>query len=279
MANITAKDVSELRAKTGLGMMDCKKALVEADGDVDKAAEAINEVKSNFYLEPTIAKIATNTIARKSEQVRRGPVTKAMILATEGALTGETLRIAEFTYNKLNEGMTLKEITKALDDEKLNNVQTAASGLFSGMMGKDIQINITNYSGRSRRKENPFLDNYPGFDTRADVEVTVDGEKIVFEELANKILPDAMVNKKMDILEAIPLAAVPITELQLCGHTIINVIVPAAVAGAMGYADGDLKAIAKETVRGAYVTSSIPGGMERAMDVAKRAATIMKDLN
>lgn len=255
------------------------KVLLANDGNVDKAAEAIKDVKSNFYLEPTIAKIATNTIARKSEQVRRGPVTKAMILATEGALTGETLRIAEFTYNKLNEGMTLKEITKALDDEKLNNVQTAASGLFSGMMGKDIQINITNYSGRSRRKENPFLDNYPGFDTRADVEVTIDGEKIVFEELANKILPDAMLNKKMDILEAVPLAAVPITELQLCGHTIINVIVPAAVAGAMGYAEGDLKTIAKEAVRGAYVTSSIPGGMERAMDAAKRAATIMKDLN
>ena len=255
------------------------KVLLANDGDVDKAAEAINEVKSNFYLEPTIAKIATNTIARKSEQVRRGPVTKAMILATEGALTAEALRIAEFTYNKLNEGMALKEITKMLDDEKLNNVQTAASGLFSGMMGKDIQINITNYSGRSRRKENPFLDNYPGFDTRADVEVTIDGEKIVFEELANKILPDAMLNKKMDILEAVPLAAVPITELQLCGHTIINVIVPAAVAGAMGYAEGDLKAIAKEAVRGAYVTSSIPGGMERAQDVAKRAATIMKDLN
>ena len=37
MANITAKDVAALRAKTGLGMMDCKKALVEADGDMDKA--------------------------------------------------------------------------------------------------------------------------------------------------------------------------------------------------------------------------------------------------
>ena len=30
MAQITAKDVAALRAKTGLGMMDCKKALVEA---------------------------------------------------------------------------------------------------------------------------------------------------------------------------------------------------------------------------------------------------------
>ena len=43
MANITAKDVAELRAKTGLGMMDCKKALVEADGDMDKAITILRE--------------------------------------------------------------------------------------------------------------------------------------------------------------------------------------------------------------------------------------------
>ena len=43
MANITAKDVAELRAKTGLGMMDCKKALVEADGDVEKAVKILRE--------------------------------------------------------------------------------------------------------------------------------------------------------------------------------------------------------------------------------------------
>ena len=35
--NFTAKDVAELRAKTNAGMMDCKKALVESDGDFDKA--------------------------------------------------------------------------------------------------------------------------------------------------------------------------------------------------------------------------------------------------
>ena len=43
MATITAKDVAELRAKTGLGMMDCKKALVEADGDVEKAVKILRE--------------------------------------------------------------------------------------------------------------------------------------------------------------------------------------------------------------------------------------------
>src|SRR5262245_42656694 len=39
MAEITAKMVNDLRAKTGLGMMECKKALSEIGGDVDKAVE------------------------------------------------------------------------------------------------------------------------------------------------------------------------------------------------------------------------------------------------
>ena len=41
--NFTAKDVAALREKTGCGMMDCKKALTEADGDFDKAIEVLRE--------------------------------------------------------------------------------------------------------------------------------------------------------------------------------------------------------------------------------------------
>ena len=43
MATITAKAVSELRAKTGCGMMDCKKALVEAEGNFDEAIKILRE--------------------------------------------------------------------------------------------------------------------------------------------------------------------------------------------------------------------------------------------
>ena len=43
MANFTAKDVNELRKNTGVGMMDCKKALTEADGDVEKAMLILRE--------------------------------------------------------------------------------------------------------------------------------------------------------------------------------------------------------------------------------------------
>ena len=52
--NITAKEVNELRQKTGSGMMDCKKALVESGGDFEKAidilrkkGQKVSEARSN----------------------------------------------------------------------------------------------------------------------------------------------------------------------------------------------------------------------------------------
>lgn len=41
--SFTAQDVKALREKTGVGMMECKKALVEADGDMDKAIDVLRE--------------------------------------------------------------------------------------------------------------------------------------------------------------------------------------------------------------------------------------------
>lgn len=43
MTKITAAEVNKLRKQTGLGMMDCKKALVEAEGDFDKAIEILRK--------------------------------------------------------------------------------------------------------------------------------------------------------------------------------------------------------------------------------------------
>jgi elongation factor Ts len=47
MAEITAKQVAELRQKTGAGMMDCKKALTETEGDLDKAVELLRVKMGN----------------------------------------------------------------------------------------------------------------------------------------------------------------------------------------------------------------------------------------
>jgi elongation factor Ts len=43
MADISAEQVKELRERTGAGFMDCKKALTEADGDVDRAVAILRE--------------------------------------------------------------------------------------------------------------------------------------------------------------------------------------------------------------------------------------------
>ncbi|MFC4161541.1 translation elongation factor Ts [Chitinimonas lacunae] len=57
MAEITAKMVAELREATGLGMMDCKKALVEANGDL-KAAEELLRIKAGKKLEKMAGRTA-----------------------------------------------------------------------------------------------------------------------------------------------------------------------------------------------------------------------------
>lgn len=43
MANITAAEVNNLRKMTGAGMMDCKKALIESEGDVEKAIDILRK--------------------------------------------------------------------------------------------------------------------------------------------------------------------------------------------------------------------------------------------
>ena len=43
MSKITAADVNKLRQATGAGMMDCKNALVEAEGDFNKAIEVLRK--------------------------------------------------------------------------------------------------------------------------------------------------------------------------------------------------------------------------------------------
>ena len=57
MAEITASMVKELRELTGLGMMECKKALEEAAGDIGKAEELLR-IKSGAKASKAAARVA-----------------------------------------------------------------------------------------------------------------------------------------------------------------------------------------------------------------------------
>ena len=43
MSQVTASLVKELRDRTGLGMMECKRALAQSEGDIDKAIEDLRK--------------------------------------------------------------------------------------------------------------------------------------------------------------------------------------------------------------------------------------------
>ena len=74
----TAQNVKELREMTGCGMMDCKKALTETDGDMDKAVE--------FLREKGLA-----TAAKKSGRIASEGIVKAYI--TEDGATGVVVEV------------------------------------------------------------------------------------------------------------------------------------------------------------------------------------------
>lgn len=61
MAEITASMVKELREATGLGMMDCKKALAETDGDF-KAAEELLRIKSGAKASKAASRVAAEGV-------------------------------------------------------------------------------------------------------------------------------------------------------------------------------------------------------------------------
>ena len=75
MATITAQDVKALREKTGIGMMECKKALVEADGDMDAAIKILRE-KGELKAE---SKMATRIAADGVVEILKSGDATAMI--------------------------------------------------------------------------------------------------------------------------------------------------------------------------------------------------------
>lgn len=73
MANVSVKEIKELMTLTGVGMMDCKKALVEADGDMDKAVTILREK-------------GLATQAKKSGRVAAEGICTAVVKGNAGAV-------------------------------------------------------------------------------------------------------------------------------------------------------------------------------------------------
>ena len=97
MANITAKDVADLRAKTGIGMMECKKALVEANGDVEEAIKILRQ-RGELKAEAKAARIAADGIV---DIMKEGNVTAMIEVNSETDFVAKNASFQEFVKNIL----------------------------------------------------------------------------------------------------------------------------------------------------------------------------------
>jgi elongation factor Ts len=133
MANFTAADIKALREETGAGMMDCKKALDESDGDMDKAREwvrqrglakaekkADRETKEGYiaaYVHSTNKIAALVEILCETDFVARNPEFQEMA-------RGVAMQVASMNPENLEEllaqdfikdpSMTIEELVKGL---------------------------------------------------------------------------------------------------------------------------------------------------------------------
>ena len=107
MANISAADVKKLREQTGAGMMDCKKALTEADGDFDKAVEILR-IKGG-------KKMAERAAEREAS---------AGLVATSGGALVELNCETDFVAKGDDFVSTAQRIAEAADAAKAGDAET-----------------------------------------------------------------------------------------------------------------------------------------------------------
>ena len=141
MAEVTAKDVKELRDLTGAGMMDAKKALVDNDGDAEAAAQALRE--------KGLAKAASRSDRDNSEG--------AVAIATDGNKAAMVHLCCETDFSAKSDGFVelvnnlaeavlqegeqaIEARSEVIDDVRLSIKENVSVGKVTLVEGKDNHL-------------------------------------------------------------------------------------------------------------------------------------------
>ena len=121
----TAQDVKELREKTGVGMMECKKALTEADGDMDRAFEILRE-RGLAASEKKASRIAAEgAVIAYTDEANK--VTVLLEINSETDFVGKNEKFQEFGLN----------VAKTIATNKPASVEALAE---LGLVGTDRTV-------------------------------------------------------------------------------------------------------------------------------------------
>jgi len=137
MANITAAEVNKLRKMTGAGMMDCKNALVESDGDYDKAVEILRKKGQKVAAKRADREAAEGmVIAGTTEDGTFGSV---VMVNCETDFVGKSDDFMAYA-NAVAE-LSIKKMPKSVDELK---------GL--DLNGRTVEENLTDLIGKTGEK-------------------------------------------------------------------------------------------------------------------------------
>lgn len=151
---ITASDVNKLRQQTGAGMMDCKKALTEANGDFEAAVDILRKKGQKVAANRADRDAAEGCVLAKVS----ADATFAVVLSVncETDFVAKNEGFVELTQNILE--IALNEKSKTLDDLKTKSINglTIADKLVeqTGVIGEKIEI------GSFEVMEAPFIGSY-----------------------------------------------------------------------------------------------------------------------
>ncbi len=133
MANITAAEVNNLRKMTGAGMMDCKKALIESDGDVEKAIDILRKKGQ---------KIATK---RADKSASEGVV----LAATNDAGTFAAVVMVNCETDFVAKNQDFVDFTKSILDLAIANTPKSAEELLAlDLNGRTVEENLSDQMGK-----------------------------------------------------------------------------------------------------------------------------------
>lgn len=176
MTKITASEVNKLRQMTGSGMMDCKKALVEADGDFDKAIEILRKKGQKVAAKRGDREAAEGlVIAKANSDGKRGVIA---ILSCETDFVAKNAEFSEVA-NKIA-SIALESGANSLDDLKAQsfdgNGMTIADKVLEmvGKIGEKIDVSALDVV----EADTVVAYNHPGNQVASVVGLNASGEKV-----------------------------------------------------------------------------------------------------
>jgi elongation factor Ts len=206
---ITAADVNKLRQMTGSGMMDCKNALVEADGDFEQAIDILRK-KGQKIAAKRADRAATEgyVVAKTNADHTYGAV---LMLNCETDFVGKTADFVDCAVSMVDFAVA----------NKVNNLQQLLDSDINGRKVSDLLVEMTGKTGekvelnRFEMIEKPFVSSYNhngnrlavivGYNKKAANIETV-GHEIAMQIAAmnpisvdEKNIPQSVIDRELDI--------------------------------------------------------------------------------